>query len=102
MGISEMPGLPPREAARGTGRSRLSRAALVGLGLGVFLGGGYLLALAARSGLVGVDCGQLSPTECAFEEQLALELSRRQALVGAALMLLALALLLYARAKERA
>lgn len=80
----------------------LARAALAGLGGGLLLGGALLLALVVRTRLAGVDCAGLSVNECELAAQGASELARYQALFGAGLVLLAVALLVLSRTRRSA
>ncbi len=68
------------------GRGQLRFAVLAGLIGGLALGGGYLM----------VSAGRAIP----FERDLAVQIARRQTLVGGALLLLALAIFSALRAKS--
>jgi hypothetical protein len=70
---------------------KLGDAAAVGLTLGLFAGGLWMLCLASRTFGGALDCGALSVSECALEQELRTALGRRQALVGLVLSVAALA-----------
>jgi hypothetical protein len=81
--------------------SQLVRAAAVGLGAGLFLGGAALMAMGARSVWFEIPCDRLSSEECAVERELAISWARWQSLWGLGLLLLALAVFLYVRTVNR-
>ena len=81
--------------------ARVGRAALLGLGAGLLLGGGYLLFVAIRNRSAPVNCARLPPAECDLLTQSARELAKMQLLSGIGLVLLALAIFVLLRAWEK-
>jgi hypothetical protein len=73
---------------------------LAGLIGGLALGGGYLMVSAGRAILHPAPCEPAETSQCAFERDLAVQIARRQTLVGGALLLLALAIFSALRAKS--
>lgn len=74
---------------------------MAGLIAGLFIGGLVLAGLGARNILVSPDCANLGPQECTLEQEIALEMGRRQVLFGGALALMGLAVFMFARQRSR-
>jgi hypothetical protein len=83
-------------------RPSLLRSAIVGLSLAGFIAGLAFMITSVYSLVVGVDCAQLSSSECALEKQLAASIGRSQLWLGLALSLLSVAGFLWLRAGRRA
>jgi len=81
-------------------RGRLRFAVLAGLMAGLVLGGGFLMANAGRAIFHPALCTPPETSQCAFEHEIAVQIARRQTLVGGALFLLALAIFVGLRAKS--
>lgn len=82
-------------------RSRLLRAAGLGLSGGLLIGGVTLLFLGLRRLLAPPDCGRLPKLECELLTETALEVGRVQGLCGGALVSLGLAVLVLLRSASR-
>ena len=78
--------------------SSVVRGALLGLVAGLLVGGLSLFAVGARTVIAGVDCGSLTPEECALEREITLSFARRQVWVGGALALMGVAVFIWGRA----
>jgi len=81
-------------------RGQLRFAVLAGLIGGLALGGGFLMTSAGRAILHPAPCEPAETSQCAFEREIAVQIARRQTLVGGALLLLALAIFAGLRAKS--
>jgi drug/metabolite transporter (DMT)-like permease len=73
----------------------VARAAVGGLAMGLGVAALMLLVFAVRR--LGVDCAALTPTECAFETELAHGLARLQAFAALGCALVAAGLFLALR-----
>jgi len=83
-------------------RAGLTRAALLGLGLGLLASALLLLGFALRGLFLDPDCSGLLPLECEAERAGLVTLGRMQALAGVALSLLALSVFLVLRKRPAA
>ncbi|HLL56021.1 MAG TPA: hypothetical protein VK447_20840 [Myxococcaceae bacterium] len=79
----------------------LTRAASLGLAMGVALAGILLMVLALRTLNVEVNCSGPEENECLFQHQIDQQLARWQLYIGLGLELLAVGSLLWIRANDR-
>ncbi len=80
-------------------REAIARAALGGLGLGLFLAALFLCFRAISP--PPIDCAELSASECALERQALAEIGRYQALMAGGLALGSVAIIVYLRDQAR-
>lgn len=92
--------MPPSPEPTGPTREGLTRAALLGLGLGCLASALLLLGFAARGFFVAPDCTGLLPLECEAERAGLMSMGRLQALAGVALSLLSLSVFLLLRKRS--
>jgi hypothetical protein len=79
----------------------ITRAASIGLALGVTLAGIVLMFLALRTLNTQVECNGPDANECFFQQRIEQEFARWQLWIGVALELLAAGSFLWIRANDR-